>query len=85
MTTTKTTKSMPRMTTIEFVKRTVIGEVIADEHGELDIMSAFFDAVEGDSRGDMNPDSVSLSHYEMSDSLGTTKITVQHTPNGNLR
>lgn len=68
---------------IEFVKRTVIGSVTYKEFGgDYDIMSAFFSAVERDARDGMTSDTVSIDEYEMQDNLGTTKVRVQHTPNG---
>lgn len=67
--------------TIEFTKRTVIGSVRTSEYGDVDIMSAFFDAVESDARDQMVNDKISVDNYEMTDELGTTKITVTHVPN----
>jgi hypothetical protein len=67
---------------IEFVRRQVIGSVVQDENGELDIMYAFFKAVEGDARDHMDSDVISVDHYEMVDGLGKTEVTVTHTPHG---
>lgn len=87
MATSKTSKITVRPiiqngTVIEFTRRTVIGVAEYDEFGENDIMSLFFKAVEKDSRDHMDHDHVSIDHYEMTDNLGTTKLTVQHTPHG---
>lgn len=70
---------------VEFVKRTVIGDAIVDPNGSSDIMAAFFDCVERDARDDMNSDHQTKSHYEMSDNLGVTKLTVVHEPHGVAR
>jgi hypothetical protein len=66
--------------TIQFIKHTVIGSVTTSEYGDIDAMAAFFNAVEGDAREQMNPDTVTEDIYEMTDTLGTTVITVKHDP-----
>jgi hypothetical protein len=67
---------------IEFVRRQVIGTVVQDQFGELDLMTEFFKAVEGDARDHMDSDVISVDHYEMVDGLGKTEVTVTHTPHG---
>ena len=67
---------------IEFVKRQVIGVVVQDQFGEVDIMDAFFTAVQMDARNQMDSMTTSVDHYEFTDNLGKTEVTVAHTPHG---
>ena len=69
--------------TIEFFKKTVIGCAVESPNGTSDILGLFFDAVQRDSRDQMNPHGTSEDEYEFADRLGKTTIIVKHEPHGN--